>query len=295
MKANEFARLNSFVNMLYYVIVMAFTMLFWHPFVLLATFIAQLTYNVIIDGKEALKYLVRVILPLFLLILIVNPLVNHRGVTVLFYLNNSPITRESLVFAVLSGLMVVNMLLIFYSFNRVMTSDKLLEVFSVFSKSFALIFTMTLRLLPRYREEFRKINTAQRSINEGTGNGGFFDRIRHACEIMNAVVTFALEDGIDTANAMTAQGYGLKGATRYRKNRFTKTDLSHVLFLIIMLAVLVFAAHAGCFYTNIFPEISISLDIKNIVFYLAYFITAAVPAAAEAKGVITWQLLKQKI
>ena len=295
MNANEFSRLNSFVNILYYAIVMVFTMLFWHPVVLASTFAAALTYNIIIDGREAFRYLFKTILPLYVLILIVNPLVNHRGVTILFYLNGNMITRESLIFGMLSGLMVVNMLMIFYSFNRVMTSDKLLDVFSVFSKSFALIFTMTLRLLPRYREEFKKVNAAQKSIGEGTGDGGFFDRIRHASEIMNSVITFALEDGIDTANSMNARGYGLKGKSRYRKNRMTLTDRLTALFMILLLALVSWAAFRGCFYINVFPEIKMALDASFMPAYMLYFIMAMMPALTEIKEALIWHLSKQKI
>lgn len=283
------------MNIFYYVIVMSFTMLFWHPFVLAATFVSALLYNVIIDGKDALKFVFRVILPLYILIILINPLVNHRGATILFYLNNNMITKESMVFGMLSGLMVTDMLMIFYSFNRVMTSDKLLSVFEVFSSSFALVFTMTLRLIPRYRRELEKIGTAQKNINEGISDGGFFDRIRHGFEMLNAVITFALEDGIDTANSMTARGYGLKGKSRFRKNRITRTDRLTIIVLLVLLAFISFAAFRGFFDAVVFPELDFAFSLSYVPFYAMYLTAAMMPVIIEVKEAFLWHMSKQKI
>ena len=77
---------------------------------------------------------------MILFIVILNPLINHQGENVLFYINDSMVTVESIIYGVSTGVMMINMFLYFSSFNKIMTRDKIISALDFFSKKLTLIF-----------------------------------------------------------------------------------------------------------------------------------------------------------
>lgn len=288
-----FVHYSAYVNILFFIGVMFINMFFMHPVILFISFVSSLTYSLYLNGIKSLKFDLFVLLPLFLFIIIINPLVNHQGTTILFYLNDKMITKESILYGVFAGIMIINMFLYFSSFNKVMTEDKIMSSLKFVSRKLSLIFVMTLRFVPRYKNEFNKIKISQKCLNEGLNDGNFFDRIRHGSNMMSALITFALEDGIDTADTMVARGYGLKNKSYYKREKFTKDDKFFLLFMILLLIVLVIGILNGQFYINFFPDfIFSSININNIIYFICYFIFAMIPVIIEIKEALVWNLSK---
>ena len=65
---------------------------------------------------------------LFIILAAANPLVSHNGVTVLFIMNDNPITLEAVLYGLNSAAMIIGALYWFRSFTQIMTSEKLLYV-----------------------------------------------------------------------------------------------------------------------------------------------------------------------
>lgn len=61
-------------------------------------------------------------------------------------------------------------------------------------------------------------HTIGRDINEGT----LFQRIRNAVKILSIMITWSLENAIETADSMKSRGHGLKGRTSYSLYKFDK-------------------------------------------------------------------------
>ena len=69
-------------------------------------------------------------LPVCLLAAAANPLFSHAGATMLFYLKDgNPVTLESIVYGLASGLMLAGVISWFSVFHEVMTSDKFMFLF----------------------------------------------------------------------------------------------------------------------------------------------------------------------
>ena len=77
-------------------------------------------YN--IEGRRAFSWCKRM-LPVVLFIAVVNPLLNHRGVTRLFKLGNQWITLEAFGYGLTSGLSMAAIILWFACYQKV-TNDK---------------------------------------------------------------------------------------------------------------------------------------------------------------------------
>ncbi len=67
-----------------------------HPVILAVSFVSGFCYSVLLNGRKALRFSLAVLLPTAFAVALLNPLFNHAGATILFYLNENPVTLESM-------------------------------------------------------------------------------------------------------------------------------------------------------------------------------------------------------
>ena len=154
---------------------------------------------------------------------LINPLFNHNGVSVLFFLNSNPITREAVLNGLVLGLVLSAALVWGRCFSAVMDADRLLTVTSALSPKLSLVLSMTLRMIPLLRRQ----TVRTREAHTGAGlrrEDNMPDRIRGGARVFSGLVTWALENGIVTADSMTARGYGTGRRTRYRRMAWERGD-----------------------------------------------------------------------
>lgn len=237
-------------------------------------------------------------LPLLLLLLIsalVNPLFVHNGATVLFVLNHNPVTLEAFYYGLTLGVMIVAVLYWFRSFQQIMTSDKLLYIFgSVFPK-LTLILAIALRYIPLLKQQTQKIRSAQKALGLFRDENGFA-RLKGEMRIFSVLVTWALENGIITADSMSARGYGIGRRTCFALFHFHKRDCI-VCFLGLFMAAWVIAAIAnGTLTCNYYPRFELpNPSMLGTTAYWAYGILAFFPGFLEMEEKIRWKALKSKI
>ena len=132
---------------------------------------------------------------------VLNPVFNHGGETVLFFLNENPITMEALVYGALSSAGIVSVIYWFRAFSLVMTGDRLLYVFGALSPKMALVLSMALRYIPLFSRQAEKTSEAQMAAG-ADGGDSIIDRIRSKLKVFWIMVTWTLENGIITADSM---------------------------------------------------------------------------------------------
>ena len=59
---------------------------------------------------------------------VVNPLLNHRGMTVLFYLNENAVTKEAVLYGCYMAVVLLGTIFLFSDFSHVMTSEKIMTM-----------------------------------------------------------------------------------------------------------------------------------------------------------------------
>ena len=159
----SFENCSPIVVAVYYLSTVLLLMFFQNPFLLLLGFLGGFSYTFLQSRRLSLKWHLGFFL-LFLLLTLINPLFSHNGRTVLFFLNDAPITLEAILYGAVSAGGIVTVLYLFSSFTGIMTRDKLLYVFGAFSPKLALILSMGLRYVPLFRERAGKIADAQRAL-----------------------------------------------------------------------------------------------------------------------------------
>ncbi len=229
---------------------------------------------------------------LFTTLTVINPLFQHNGVTVLFVLNDNPVTLEALLYGANAACMIVSVLYWFRSFSDIITSDKLLYLFGAISSKMALMISMALRYVPLFREQARKVDAAQRALGEYRHDNSI-DTVRVKLNVFSIVVSWALENGIVTADSMAARGYGLQKRSYFSPYRFLKKDLA-VLCTVLVLGgtVSLFLARGALAFT-FYPRIAtLMFSGERIAAYAAYFLLAMLPSAIEIGDNIKWLYLR---
>ena len=142
---SEFGRFHPVVQFVYFTSVIFFAMFIREPVFVGISLVFSLAYSVHLGEKRALKAVFWFIVPMFVLIAVINPLFNHAGVTIWFYLpDGNPFTMESLVYGIVSGGLFSCTMLWCICLRYIMTSDKVIYLFGRVAPKLSLLISMIL-------------------------------------------------------------------------------------------------------------------------------------------------------
>ena len=271
------------VNMLYFLIVLLFGMLFYHPVLLGIAFICAFSCSMLFCGSKTLRRFVTFLLPTWVLVALVNTLFNHYGVTTLFLLpGGNRVTLEAVCHGLAVGGMVVTVLLWFTCDNAVVTTDRFLHVFGTRLPTAALLVSMTLRFLPLYARRLQKIRAAQTGV---AGAGG----VRGAVHALGILTTWSLENAVETADSMKGRGYGLRGRTHYARYVWTRRDTLLTVWCLAAFAVVLAGLLCGQTTANYNPVITFAdRTAFTWILYAVYAILCGTPLILEGTEGRVW-------
>ncbi len=294
---DTFAEYHPLINLLYFVSVISFSMILPHPLTQATALACAIIYEISINGIRSVFFLLKFCLPMVLVTALINPVFNHEGTTVLFYFTNgNPLTLESILYGASSGVMIVTVLLWFSSFNRVMTSDKFIYLFGKIIPALSLVLSMTLRFVPKFKAQMECVTEAQRSIGRNVSKGSFFSRIKTAILILSIMITWSLENAIDTADSMKSRGYGLKGRTAFSIYRFDERDKYALLWFSFCVLFLAAGTMLSVFSFRYFPDILYAdFDMTTIPFYFVLFALCITPVTINFKEERKWKALASEM
>lgn len=283
---DRFSRLNPKVTLLFFIAQIAVTIIIFNPALLGISFLSACVYKIVLNGKKGVKYILSFALPLMLVVALFNFIFTHRGATVLFVIAEMNFTLESLLYGFTQGLMLSSALLWFSVYSRVITSEHFLSVFGRFAPNLALIFSMVLSFIPRFRKNAQEISDAR--MNTDTEKSKFKKSINN----FSALITMTLEESIDTADSMKARGFG-KNRTVYSKYRFSSRDFCALLFIIATLSAIIYFKISGGYYFLFDPEIVFTAPPVSAI--TVYSLLALLPVITDAWEEVKWYFLKRKI
>ena len=265
-----------------------------NPVMLLSSLIGAVLFFLVRNGIKNIRQHGFFLL-LFLILTFVNPLISHNGVTVLFVLNDNPITLESLLYGANSSVMIIAVLYWLRSFSQIMTSEKLLCVFGTFSPKIALILSMTLRFIPLLNTQAQKVSDTQKALGFYKSDNAI-DSLHEKMRVFNIVMTWALENGIITANSMTARGSGLGRRTHFSINRIRMDDIILMLITVILAAVSIAAVSMKTLDFTFYPAVQATEpNAVGIAGLAAYALLALLPTILQIEVNLRWKYLQSKI
>ncbi|MEG0918888.1 MAG: energy-coupling factor transporter transmembrane component T [Anaerovoracaceae bacterium] len=291
-----FSNYHPIITFGYFAIIVIFGVVFMNPITLMFSFIGAVGYGVYLGGAKATKFILTMPLGIMVVTTIFNPIFVHRGMVILFYIGDKAVTLEAIIYGFLTGVMLASIIIWFFSYNIVMTSDKFIYLFGRMVPVGSLIFSMVLKFVPNFNTKVKTIRNGQKCIGRDISNGTKKEKIIHGSKIISIMTSWSLENSIDTADSMNARGYGLKNRTNYNNYRFTNRDLVLALIVLGLVSVIIYGGMKGaikfaCYPTFFFPE----KTVLGTVVLIAYGILALLPVIINVKEEMKWKYLQSKI
>ena len=294
---NEFKTYHPIVNYIYFVFVIGFSMFFMHPICLAISLISAFTYSVMICGKGKIKFNLIYMLPMIIGMTLINPVFNHDGVTILGHFPNGiPITLESITYGFAAGIMIASVICWFSCYNQIMTSDKFIYLFGRIIPAMSLIISMTLRFVPKFAAQLKIVANAQRCMGRDVSNGSVIRRAKAGLNILSIMITWSLENAIETADSMKSRGYGLTDRTAFSIYKFDSRDKKTlILVLCLGIYILIGSLMGGMYFSFIPRMISVESSIFSLSMFTAYLGLCICPVVIEIWEVRKWNALRSRI
>lgn len=288
-----FASFHPVVCFVYYVNLFLFSMLFLHPFFLVTLLVGAAALNGLQHQGARMKRSFPFFLVIGLVFVIINPLISHRGTHILFYIGSEPITLESVLYGLMMMLSLMTIMTAFLSYNRIMTADKFLFLFSSFSPKAALLSMMAARFVPLLKRRLSDLTIIQRTRGLNPQTGSIRKRAAEGMQLLQLLLSSSLEEAMQTADSVKARGYGTSKRTAYFPYRMGVMDWT----VLGLLAVSAGLAYVGCVFgygrLQIYPELeSVLFTLYEWITYSAVCFFLIIPLVIEGREEIRWRFLK---
>lgn len=313
----ELTSIHPGVYLLYYFIMVLFAFIFSDPY-FVVTFLVLLLVLIALQGvSHELKNIMRLFIPLSILIMILNPLLNRTGAHKIYLWSGFFITYEAIAYGILMSLALLIVILVFSSYNRSVSYQEMLYIFSKKLPIISMIIVMALRFIPLINSraiEVQKLNNLKNNgiememdsdesndsealdldefnsnintdydsklVNKLKSNKRVAAIIKEAKtlgKIMGITVSWSLEESMFTAKSMKARGYNATERTSYLSYKFSNADFAFIALIIVTVGIIIVGLLHGVGMINIYPSIDFKFSNLPLNIYYLAFIVFLLP------------------
>lgn len=293
---DAFSSYHPIIQFLYFGLVLVFSMCFMHPVCLGISLLSAIAYSIYLRGKKALRFSLLYMLPMMLLAAIVNPAFNHQGATSIAYLpSGNALTLESIAYGVAAAVMLAAVMIWFTCYSEIMTSDKFVYFFGRIIPTLSLVLSMTLRFVPKFTSQIKAVSEAQRCVGRDISNGSLLQRAKSGLTILSIMISWSLENAMETADSMKSRGYGLPGRTAFSIYRFDNRDKEALLWLVFCGVYIISGWIAGGTYFRYYPTMKgVALTAFPLSFMLLYLALCLTPVILDIREDKKWSRLRNR-
>lgn len=283
-----FENLHPICILIYFVAVIGLTLVCFHPVMMVVSLMGAFSFLLRLKGGKGAGQQFRFVIPMFLLVAVANPLINHRGVTLLGMFLNQWITLEAIAYGITAGLSLAALILWFGCYSEVMTSEKFLYLFGKIAPSSALLISMALQLAPKLNRQLTEIKESQEMLRPAKKN--FAGKLGTAIRHTSTLVGWSLEGAVEQTDSMKARGYGLKRRTTFHLFHFDSRDFRFLCGVLMLSGVCVIARAFGHGHMEFYPRMdAVITGESGIVLYFLFGVLAFLPAILEGKEALVWR------
>jgi len=289
MKRDAFSRCHPLVNFLFFLGAIGFGVVIQHPAYIAAGCAASAGYCMLLRPRTGWKLILGMI-PVVAFITLINPLFNAYGEQVLFYVFGRPYCLEAVYYGMAVGGIFAVMMLWFFCYSLVLTSDKFLCLFGSLIPSLSLLLTMVLRLIPNLMRKAMQLLASRRCIGMGAAKeSAAKEKVRDGMTMLSALTDWALEGSIITGDSMRSRGYGCAKRTSFQIYRMTAADLVLTFLIAALAAAVLLLGNYGASFTPVLVWDKLSWG------FAAYCAFLLIPIALHVKEAITWHISISRI
>lgn len=288
---HRFHDFHPFVTFIYYVGAISLLMIMLHPVFLVAAFLIILGINYQQDRCKGIKRWRYFILFSGLFIVVLNPLFNERGLHLLFIIFEHRVTLEAVLYGGITALSLIGIVSLFVSYNEVMTPNKLLFLFARVLPQFAVLLMLTLRFIPLMKRRLDDISAVQQSKAITVTTGTLRDKAHNGLLFVQVLLTYSLEEAIQTADSMKARGYGSGKRSAYEHYRWHSGDVWAISFLFLLLVGSLIGRMLQYGHLTIYPVMeSIQLTQLEPLILLVFVLYLSFPLLVEGGSYLKWRI-----
>lgn len=292
-----FSTLHPMVQAMFFVSCISVTMLIMHPVFLIISLISSFIYLVYSYGFRQFLKMLKVDLVTSVIIILVNPLISHGGITFIAYLpSGNPMTLESILFGCAAAMLLSCTFNWFFCVSRVMNSDRIIYLFGKIAPKLALMISMILCFSGKFSGHYREVVTAQQLLYRNSDRNRLFRRLKISVKAVSSMIQWSLENSIDTADSMKSRGYGAGKRTFYHIFRMRTKDVILLVWMLITDILIVSAFYREVIFFSYYPVTQITCENTESYFiYVIYIFLCMLPVIADRKEDIKWKYLRSKI
>jgi ABC-type cobalt transport system, permease component CbiQ and related transporters len=286
------------VYVLYYFILIIFAFLYNDPYYLVS-FLICISVLIALQGiSQEFKGLIKFFIPMSILIIILNPLTSHVGTTQIYITGNFSITLEALIYGILMSTSLLIILLVFTSYNRAVSYQEMLYLFSKRFPHISMVIIMALRFVPLLSYRLSEVNKVfkfnQKRTRSGEGESRT-DKIKKIANKLAVVVSWSMEESMLTAKSMKARGYGIKKRTSYLSYKFRKIDYLFISLILITTITSIFGLLQGYGRIEVYPTITFNISENFLSIYYLTFLILLIPMIyMELRERMVWYEFRTK-
>ena len=272
---------------LYFVCVIGLTLACFHPVMGAISCVGAVFFLIMLKGgRQAAGWLTFAGM-LLLFSAVANPLVNHRGVTMLAKVFHQWITLEAVGYGITSGLMLMAMILWFACYSVVMTEDKFLYLFGQIAPGSALLITTALQMIPKLKRQLTQIRISQLLL--GTEPRTWREKFSAALRHMSTLIGWSMEDAVEQADSMRARGYEIRRRTTFHLFVFDSRDLRFLLGVLLLALALCTGRTAGYGTMEFYPRMaSVTHGAGGWTLFVLFLVLVLLPGILEMKEAVRW-------
>lgn len=291
MQPDAFSSFHPAVTFVWFVCAIVLVVIIQNPAWIAVAGVAAASLYLMVRGRSGWRVVLGFI-PVFAVLAMLNGFFNARGDTVLFVYFGRPYTAEALAYGTQTAGMFVSIMLLFGSYNRIMTSDKFMYLFAGLAPAITLVLTLALRLVPDYLRKATQISGARDCIGKGAAEGGFMERVESGASVLGALTAWALESGIITADSMRSRGFvaSRNGTTHFASYRFGALNVGMLVAFAMLAALVMTGLLQGAAAMEFFPVVQIpSVSLLGTLSFVAFAVFMFIPFAIDLWERISWR------
>ncbi len=282
-----FRSLHPITQFIWFASVIGITMFFIHPVFLAVSLAMSWVYVFLLSGISGLLKNFKITFSAGILIIIINSLVSHNGITVLCFLpDGNALTAESVIFGCAAAMLMSASVMWFSCSAGIFTTEKVIYLFGRISPRLALLISMTLRFFSKLPERFSAVHAASGVLYRNNVR----QRLRRGMKELSSLIQWALESSADTADSMSSRGYGNGKRTFYSDYEFRKTDLFMISAFIALDIVIITGCISGWADYSYYPFFDIGIiSVNTAVMFTSFVLLCFLPAISEIWEALMWK------
>jgi energy-coupling factor transport system permease protein len=286
--------LHPLVVFAYYAGLGLLCMLLFHPYFLGIALLLLISQAFMLDEHNTLRKWAVAYTVIGITILLWNPVFSHRGTRVLFYIWDTPIVWEAIIFGFTMMLLVLCILVLFVNYNALIGSLKFIYLFARFAPKTTVMIAMATRFVPLLRSRLSEVTNVQRTRGFSVNQGGWNERLRSGMRLLQATLVWSLEESMHTADALAAKGYGSRKRSTYAYYRMDSFDSVVIALMLLCLLVCIYLWFRGYGVLAIYPALAVdwmgtSMVWMQLFVFISYLM---IPIIVEIRGRLLWRSWK---